>query len=124
MSYDPEMYSKLRKQSGLNLDDYNKTVLLKKEIDTLFDQKLNQDCSNSSEDHSSSEYLHESSPNTKEKLRDERKCKKKFKKVIDTLIERVEHQSSSGSCSGDEKQKFGNSKKRKYQDFINSYKSS
>ena len=41
IAYDPEVYAKLRKQSGLSLEEYNKTLLLKKEIDTLFDQKIN-----------------------------------------------------------------------------------
>ena len=120
--YDPEVYAKLRKQSGLSLEEYNKTVLLKKEIDSLFDQKINQECSNSSEECSSNDNHHESSPQTKEKLRAEKKCKKNFQKVIETLMERVEHQSSSGSCSGDEKFKQAGSKKRKFHDYLSSQK--
>lgn len=89
-------------------------MLLKKEIDTLFDQKINQEHSNSSEECSSGDHYNDCSPKTKEKSIAEKRCKKKFQKVIETLIERVEHQSSSSSCSGDEKLKVSNSKKRKY----------
>ena len=41
---------------------------------------------------------------------------KKFQKVMDTMIERVDN--SSGSCSSDEKYKVGSSKKRKYQEYL------
>lgn len=40
---------------------------------------------------------------------------------MDTLIERVDNQSSSGSSS-DEKQKLSNVKKRKYNDYLDSIK--
>lgn len=50
----------------------------------------------------------------------ESKYKKKLSKVMETFIQRVDNQSSSGSNSGDEK--FRPNKKRQYKEFLNGFK--
>ncbi|CDW87139.1 UNKNOWN [Stylonychia lemnae] len=137
-----ELIAKLRKSNGLTVEESQKTLQLKKEIDKLMHQTLNRENSNSSEDSSSndqqqlqqhyqsSQYSESQSPVTKERLKIEKRYHKKMQRVMDTMIERVDHQSSSsGSCSSDERQKQStggsstlNSKKRKYQEFIEGLK--
>lgn len=53
---------------------------------------------------------HDLSPNTREKLKMEQMYKKKVSRAVETFLDRVENQSSSGSNSGDER----HNKKRKY----------
>ena len=36
-AYDPELYAKFRKQTGMSAEEYMRTLQLKKEIDNLFD---------------------------------------------------------------------------------------
>lgn len=59
-------------------------------------------------------------------MKTEKKYRKKFQKVMDIFTERVDNNSSSsGSCSSDEKYqqyKINNSKKRKYQEFLETLK--
>lgn len=64
---------------------------------------------------------HELSPNTREKMKVEYRHKKKLNIALETFLDRVENQSSSGSNSGDEKH-CKNSKKRKYQDYLTGLK--
>lgn len=62
------------------------------------------------------------SPMSFEKLRAEKKYQKRFKQVFDTLLDRVEGQSSSGNNSSDDtKNNIANAsnrlKKRKFNEF-------
>ena len=61
------------------------------------------------------------SPNTREKLKVEHRYKKKLSRAMETFLDRVENQSSSGSNSGDEKY-AKNSKKRKYKEYLTGFK--
>jgi hypothetical protein len=62
------------------------------------------------------------SPNSLEKIRNEKRYIKKYKKAFDTVIERVENQSSSGNNSADERHSKAsfNNKKRKLNDYLSS----
>jgi hypothetical protein len=104
---DQETYSKLRKQSGLTHEDVIKTMQLKKEIDFIIESKLYQE-SGSGSSEESLEHSHQYSegqlsPNSLEKVRTEKRYLKKYKRAFDTVIDRVENQSSSGNNSGDER---------------------
>ena len=61
------------------------------------------------------------SPMSFEKLRAERKYQKRFKQVFDTLVDRVEGQSSSGNNSSDDTKNniahVNRLKKRKFNEF-------
>ena len=63
----------------------------------------------------------ELSPHSREKLKIEKKYKKKMTRVMETFIDRVDNQSSSGSCSSDEN-RSKTAKKRKYMEFLNGQK--
>ena len=79
-----------------------KTMQLKKEIDFIIESKLNQDGGSGSSEESN-EHGHQEghlSPGSLEKIRNEKRYLKKYKRAFDTVIERVENQSSSGNNSG------------------------
>ena len=64
------------------------------------------------------------SPNSLEKQKAELKYHRKFKKVFDTLIDRVD-KSSSGNNSGDERHRtVVSTKKRKFNEFFEMNKTS
>jgi hypothetical protein len=87
----PELFLKLDKTGTMTMEEAIKTLQLKKEIDCLIEQRIQESSSPSygSED-SSESYTHQAY------------YQKKFQKVFDTLIDRVENQSSSGNNSADE----------------------
>ena len=102
-----------------------KTMQLKKEIDFIIESKLNQDggSGSSEESNESLNYGHQEghlSPGSLEKIRNEKRYLKKYKRAFDTVIERVENQSSSGNNSGDERHnKLAlNNKKRKLNEYL------
>ena len=76
---DSEFYAKLKKASGLSSEDAMKALEIKKEIDSLFDQKVyQQESSNSSEESfsncgSTEHFLRDYSPTSREKFRAEKK---------------------------------------------------
>lgn len=78
----------------------------------------------SSEDSSSVDAnSYDLSPNTREKLKVEHRYKKKLNRAMETFLDRVENQSSSGSNSGDER--LGkNNKKRKFKEYLTGLKTS
>jgi len=98
----------------LSIEESQKTIQLKGEIDNLVDQR-GMTSSEESSSHDISQW--DLSPHTRDKLKLEAKYQRKLSKAMDTFIDRVENHSSSGSCSGDEKQ-GKNMKKRKYTDFL------
>ncbi len=114
---DPELVAKLRRATGMSVEEIEKTMQLKKEIDDMVETKIHQETS--SEESGDHEVGGQMSPGTQEKIRTEKKYKKKFKKVFDTLIDRVDN--SSGSNSGDEKHAIAraNNKKRKLNETMN-----
>jgi hypothetical protein len=100
------------------MEESQKTIQLKGEIDSLV-EKNGMTSSEESSSHDINNW--ELSPTTKEKLKIEKKYRKKITKVVETFIGRVESHSSSGSCSGDDKNSK-NSKKRNYHEFLNGLK--
>lgn len=98
---------------------------LKKEIDYIIESKLIQDgaSGSSEESNESHNYSHQEghlSPGSLEKIRNEKRYLKKYKRAFDTVIERVEIQSSSGNNSGDERHNKValNNKKRKLNEYL------
>ncbi len=99
MTTDPELIAKIRKVTGMSAEEIEKTMQIKKEIDHLVEAKIHQETS--SEDSGDHYDCGQMSPATIEKMRAEKKYHNKFKKALNTLIDRVDN--SSGSNSSDEK---------------------
>jgi hypothetical protein len=100
------------------VEESQKTLQLKSEIDTLVDQK---GMTSSEESSSVDASSYDLSPNTLEKLKVEHRYKKKINRAMETFLDRVENQSSSGSNSGDER--YGKcSKKRKFKEYLTGLK--
>lgn len=91
---DHELFLKM-KRAGHNMEEAVKTLQLKKEIDCLIEQRIQESSSYGSEDNSVETSFHE--------FDSEAYYHKKFQKVFDTLIDRVEDHSSSGNNSSEEK---------------------
>lgn len=90
--------------AGMSAEETIKTLQLKKEIDNLFESKINQESSEDASSIGSGDKTHiynnDDDPLAFEKQKAEFKYHKKFKQVFDTLIERVDNNSSSGNNSG------------------------
>ena len=116
---DQELYAKIRKASGISLDEAIKTVQLKREIDSLLEARVFDELSGCSSEEEGNE---KSSPMSFDKIRAEKKYQKRFKQVFDTLVDRVDGQSSSGNNSSDDAKNNGarNYKKRKFNEFNDS----
>jgi len=93
-----------------------KTLQLKKEIDSISDRN-NEACS------SEESYSHERdlTPRSREKIKVERKLRKKLTRVMETFVDRMDNSSASHG-SGDEMQGKCQNKKRKYQEYLNGLK--
>lgn len=116
--------------AGMSAEETIKTLQLKKEIDNLFESKINQESSEDASSIGSGEFNRTQIYNNDDNLlaferqKAELKYHKKFKQVFDTLIERVDNNSSnSGSDESVYQQKNAQqqNKKRKFHDFVESH---
>lgn len=92
-------------------------------LDSRIDDDLSSGCSSGAEElehhEGGSGTNNNMSPMSFEKLRAEKKYQKRFKQVFDTLVDRVEGQSSSGNNSSDDTKNIpvNRLKKRKFNEF-------
>lgn len=91
---DHDLYLKMKRAGHtIGMEEAVKTLQLKKEIDCLIEQRIQESSSYGSEENSAETSFRE--------FNTEAYYHKKFQKVFDTLIDRVEDHSSSGNNSSE-----------------------